>query len=197
MAKTENMGLEPGRGETPCCRRMLEERSTGVRLLVRFLIALPFMIIGGGWLASFLSPFFMLLAAIIVAGPLAELLAEPAGDLLFPSNNQGSPQPIYGIPLARKQEGRYEEALHGFLDIALGWPEQTQAWIEMIDLAVTCLNDGEGAEQLYQQGLAMLQQEESRRQLTGMYAILKTRLKPAVPPVRVPLPLPINRPPPP
>jgi hypothetical protein len=177
---------------------MFKERSTGFKLLVRFLIALPLIIIGCGWLAAFLSPFFMLAAAILLAGPLAELCSEKIGEaLLFSGGHSTEPKPIYSIPLARRQEGRYEEALTGLLDIAYGWPEQTQAWIEMLDLAVNCLNDGEGAEQIYQRGLATLQKEESRRQLTGMYAILKTRLKPATPPVRVPLPLLTNRPPPP
>jgi len=177
---------------------MFKERSTGFKLLVRLLIALPFIIIGCGWLASFLSPFFLLAAAILLAGPVSELCSEKISEALMFSGGQSTePKPIYSIPLARKQEGRYEEALNGFLDIAQGWPEQTQAWIEMLDLAVSCLNDGEGAEQIYQRGMTSLQKEESRQQLTGMYTILKTRLKPATPPIRVSLPLPTNRPPPP
>jgi len=166
-------------------------------LLVRLLIALPFFFIGIGGYAFIASPFFTLAGAIIIAFPLARLLAEPLGTLFFPNKHYDRPQPVYSIPLARKQEGRYEEALTGFLEIAYGWPEQVQAWIEMIDVAITGLNDGARAEQLYQQGMAALQDEVARQRLAEMYVAIKSQLKPTQPPVRAPLPLPTNRPPPP
>ncbi len=165
-------------------------------LLVRLLIASPFFAIGLTGAAFVASPFFTLAGAIIVAKPLARLLAEPFGSLFFPNKHYDRPQPIYGIPLARKQEGHYEEALAGFLEIAHGWPDQVQAWIEMLDVAINCLHDGARAESIFQQGMAALQDDAARQRLAEMYVALKSQLPPAQPPVRAPLPLPTGRPPP-
>jgi len=41
-----------------------------------------------------------LVAAIFLAGPLAQLLAEPVGELLWPKRYYDKPQPLYGIPQA-------------------------------------------------------------------------------------------------
>lgn len=176
---------------------MDESREIKRRLLVRVLIALPFFIIGIGGLAFIASPFFVLAGALIVAQPIAQLWAQPLGNLFFPNSHYDRPQPVYSIPLARKQEGRYEEALEGFLKIALGWPGQTQAWIEMIDVAITGLNDGARAESIFRQGMAALQDEAARQRLAEMYMAIKSRLKPEHPPVQTPLHLITNRPPPP
>ena len=165
-------------------------------LLVRLLIASPFFAIGLTGAAFIASPFFTLTGAIIIAFPLARLFAEPLGSLFFPNKHYDRPQPIYSIPLARKQEGRYEEALAGFLQIAYAWPEQVQAWIEMVDVAITGLNDGPRAEKIFQQGMAALRDDAARQRLAEMYVAIKSQLKPAHPPVCTPLPLPTNRPPP-
>lgn len=165
-------------------------------LWVRLLIAAPFFAIGLTGAAFIASPFFTLAGALIVAFPLARLVAEPLGSLFFPNAHFDRPQPIYSIPLARKQEGRYEAALAGFLQIAHAWPDQVQAWVEMLDVAVTGLNDGARAEQIFQQGMAALRDEDARQRLATMYMALKSQLKPAQPPLRLPLPLPTNRPPP-
>lgn len=175
---------------------MNDDKSILGKLPVRLLIASPFFIIGIGGLASVLSPFFTLAGALIIAGPLARLFAAPVGGLFFPNKHYDRPQPVYSIPLARKQEGRYEEALAGFLQIAYEWPDQVQAWIEMIDVAVTGLNDGARAEKIFQQGMLALRDDAARQRLAEMYVAIKSRLKPAQPPVQAPLPLPTNRPPP-
>ena len=165
-------------------------------LLLRLLLASPFFYVGLTGAAFVASPFFTLAGAIIIAFPLARLCAEPLGSLFFPNKHFDRPQPIYSIPLARKQEGRYEEALAGFLQIAQGWPDQVQAWIEMIDIAINCLHDGARAESIFQQGMAALQDDAARQRLAEMYVALKSQLPPDHPPVRAPLPLPTGRPPP-
>ena len=167
------------------------------KVLVRLLLASPFFYVGLTGSAFIASPFFVLAGALIVAKPLTQLCAEPLGSLFFPNKHFDRPQPIYSIPLARKQEGRYEEALTGFLEIAHGWPDQVQAWIEMIDVAINCLRDGARAETIFQQGMITLQNDDARQRLAEMYVAIKSQLPPEHPPVRAPLPLPTGRPPPP
>lgn len=158
-----------------------------IRFALRLLIAVPFFWVGGTGLAFVASPFFILAGALIVAAPLARLLAEPLGHLLFPGKHYDRPQPIYGIPLARKKEGRYEEALAGFRKIASDYPDEVQAWVEMVDVAVTSLNDGQRALAIFQEGMQALRKPEQRQQLERMYAAISSRLKPDAPPQRHPL----------
>ena len=165
-------------------------------LLLRLLLAAPFFALGLTGTADIASPFVLLIGALIIAGPLTRLIAEPVGSLFYPNAHYDRPQPVYSIPLARKQEGRYAEALDGFLQIALAWPEQTQAWIEMLDIAITKLNDGARAEQIFQQGLAALRDEAERQCLTKMYTAIRSRLQPDEPPAPALLHLPTGRPPP-
>ena len=155
-----------------------------LKLALRCLLAAPFFYLGiggkalmAGPLAALASPFFVLAGAIIVAAPLARLLAEPLGGLLFPNTRYDRPQPIYGIPLARKKEGRYEEAVAGFRAIAAEYPDEVQAWIEMIDVAVTGLEDGARAQAIFQEGMQALRQPEQRQRLAEMYAAIISRLK--------------------
>ena len=163
---------------------MSEYKSILRKLALRCLLAAPFFYLGiggkallGGPLVAVATPFLVLAGAIIVAAPLARLLAEPLGGLFFPDKHYARPQPIYGIPLARKKEGRYEEALEGFRTITTQYPDEAQAWIEMIDVAVTGLKDGDGARAIFEEGMQALRQPEQRQRLAEMYAAIMSRLK--------------------
>ena len=149
-----------------------------LRLAVRLVIAAPFFYIGISGRASFFSAFFSLSGALIVAAPLARLLAEPLGNILFPNKHFDRPPPVYGIPLARRHEGRYAEALDGFRKIAHDYPGEVQAWIEMVDVAITGLHDGERARRIFEEGMTALKGPEQRQHLAKMYAAIKSRLKP-------------------
>ena len=169
---------------------MREYKNIVLQLAVRLLIAAPFFLVGISGITSILSPFVILTGALIIARPLARLLAEPWGNLFYPDKQFDRPQPIYGIPEARRKEGHYEEALAGFRKIAAEYPDETQAWIEMLDLAVTGLNDGARALAIFQEGMAALQKPEQREQLAAMYATITSRLKARTPPAPHPLHLP-------
>ena len=100
-------------------------------LLRRFVPAAAALAIGTGVLLGagasvgllLLGFLFFLVAAIFLAGPLAQLLAEPVGELLWPKRYYDKPQPLYGIPQAKRRKGLPEEAIAEYEKIAAAHPD--------------------------------------------------------------------------
>ena len=97
----------------------------------RFLPALVAMALGigvllgaGSVLQMLLGFLFFLVAAIFVAGPIAQWLAEPMGSLFWPRKYYAKPQPMYGIPQSRRAKGQLEEALAEYEKIAAAHPDK-------------------------------------------------------------------------
>jgi hypothetical protein len=125
---------------------------------------------------------FFLIAAVLLAPPLARLFSEPLGALFWPKRYYDKPQPIYGIPRAKRLRGLPEEALLGYEQIAAEHPHELQPWLDMIDIALTDLHDPERANLLYQRGIAALKNPADRDLLAQVYAATRDRQAPA--PVR-------------
>ena len=153
---------------------MKESGAIVVNLLVRAILGVVAMMLvlrWLGWLSIF--GFFMILPiAFLVARPIAQLISLPAGSLFFPNQHFDKPQPVYGIPQSRRKEGRYEEALEGFRKIVDEHPEESSAWVQMVEVALIDLKDKARAEQLYAEGMTRLQKEENRNHLRTMYEAL-------------------------
>jgi hypothetical protein len=148
-------------------------------LALRSLIALPFVLLGlTGELsfASVLSPMLLVAGAIIVAGPLARLIAEPAGCLFYPGEHASQPAPMYSIPESKRASGLYEEAISGFEQIAQDYPQEKKPYIEMIEIAICNLKDPKRANEIYRQGIAVLETDEDKESLAKMYSAIRTRL---------------------
>ncbi len=138
----------------------------------------------GSMLLGFL---FFLVAATAIAGPVARLLAEPTGGLLWPRRYYDKPQPIYSIPQSKRIKGEPEEAIAGFAKIAAEHPDEIRPYLEMIDIALTDLRDPDRANAIYQHGISALKKPEARDHLARVYADTRERMAPA-PTRHIPMP---------
>ena len=120
-----------------------------------FLLSIPFLIAG---------------VAILMAKPFADLFGVGAGSLFYPNSHYDRPQPIYGIPTARRKEGHFEEALLGFHQITAEHPQEVPAWIQLVDIAANDLNDLPRAKAYFHSGLNHLNAEADRNRLTNACA---------------------------
>jgi len=118
----------------------------------------------------------MIMGAIILAFPLAALIAEPTGNLFWPSEKYDRPQPQYSIPQSKRARGLYEEAMDGFEKIAEEHPQETQPYVEMIDIAIVNLHDPVRAKAIFHHGIDVLKKDEDRETLARMYRAIETRL---------------------
>ena len=125
---------------------------------------------------------FFLVAAIFLAGPLAQLLAEPVGELLWPKRYYDKPQPLYRIPQAKRRKGLPEEAIAEYEKIAAAHPDELLPWFEMLDIALTDLRDPARAQIIFDRGIAALANPKDRALLDHVYAATRERQTP--PPVR-------------
>lgn len=155
---------------------MSEARALLLRLAWRALVAAPFFYLCASGRASVLSPVFGVVGAIIVALPLARLIAEPAGRLFWPEERFDRPQPMYGIPESLRAKGRYEEALAGFEQIAADYPGEVKPHVAMIDIAIVDLKDADRAQAIFQRGVEGLKKQEDKETLARMYSAIRTRL---------------------
>ena len=142
----------------------------------RILLASPCFAIGVTGALSVLSPFFTVAGAIIVAMPLARLIAEPAGGLFLPTRRLSRKLPMYSIPQSRRAKGLYEEAMAGFEKIAQDYPGELEPYIEMIDIAILDLKDPDRASRIYQQGVSRLKKDGDKEALERMYTAIRSRL---------------------
>jgi tetratricopeptide (TPR) repeat protein len=158
-------------------------------LLKRALMAAPFFAFGyfvlfsvsGGVVRGFGMSLFgfagIITGAIIVGFPLARLVAESSGGLFWPNRRFDRPQPMYGAPRSMRARGQYEEAMAGFEEMIEEYPQETQAYVEMIDIAIVDLNDAERANRIYQRGMSTLKDEDSKGALAQMYSAIRSRLR--------------------
>ena len=145
-------------------------------------------LLGAGNAAQMLLGFlFFLVASIFVAGPIAQWLAAPMGSLFWPRKYYARPQPMYGIPQARRAKGQLEEALAEYEKIAAAHPDEVRPWLDMIDLAIHDLHDAARAQALFERGVAALKNPDDRDLLAKTYAEIRTRLdvRPPRPPLHL------------
>ena len=132
----------------------------------------------GGWAAvpRLLVGFSCFItAAVILAFPVAGLLAEPTGNLFYAGERFDRPQPIYSIPQSKRTQGFYELAMTAYQKIADEYPEEVKPYVEMIDIATRDLNDPTRALAVYETGMSRLKKDKDRAVLTQMYMAIRSR----------------------
>lgn len=160
---------------------MSNVRTLFKELAIRFVVALPFFVWGifsyqgsTGVFDVLTSCVFICAGALVLAFPLARLLAEPAGRLYWGGEKFDKPQPIYSIPEAHRAQGRYDQAIKGLEDIALEHPEVARPHVMMMDIAVRNLKDPARARSFYSRGLLILKSPKSKALLEKKYRDLAT-----------------------
>ncbi|NQU38559.1 MAG: hypothetical protein HQ523_01250 [Lentisphaerae bacterium] len=134
----------------------------------------------GGWAATpqlLLGMSCFVAAAIVIAPPIARLLAEPSGSLFYPRIPATRVQPMYSIPQANRKKGLTQESFDGFNTIAEEHPQDIEAYIEMMDIAMRDMKNAALAASIFQHGMATLKDEKARASLTTMYKAISSRGK--------------------
>ncbi len=149
---------------------MEDGRDLLIALGRRLLLALPFALAGwllfatgGGAERRILGLLCVVIAGIVVAPPLAGLIAEPAGGLFHP-RHPARQEPSHDIAEARRRQGRYAEALDAYERVVERFPGDVSGWIAMLDVASVDLRDAARADAIARRALAALPDAASRMQ---------------------------------
>jgi len=142
----------------------------------RALIAAPFLYLAVTGYPLIISPLFGVVGAIIIAMPLARLLAEPVGNIFWSGSRYGGDEPLYIFPELRRSQGFYEEAIKGLEKIAEDYPGEIKPYIDMIDIAIVNLKDTDRANAIYKRGITVLKKNENKKTLAQMYSSMRNQL---------------------
>ena len=159
-------------------------------LLWRFLPAGALFLLGTAILLAYgpVGGFGLYLAAsILLAFPLANLLANAWNNLLWSRSFNERPQPMYGIPQSRRIKGLPEEAIAEYEKILAAHPSELRPWLDMIAIAIEDLKAPNLAQDLFERGVAFLKNPDDRDILAQTYAAIRTRLdvRPPRPPLHL------------
>ena len=124
---------------------------------------------------SLIGIVFYLVGAVILAPWIGHILAGPIESLFMPPDRFARPVPIYSRPRARRKEGHFEEAMAELNRLTEEYPDEVDAYVEMIDIAISDLHDPARAQQIHAHGLARLRKPQDRAVLDRMYNALSTR----------------------
>ncbi len=125
---------------------------------------------GAGSMGYFiLGMSIFVVAAMIMGKPLAGVVAEFLGNLIYTSEHYSKPQPVYGIPEAKRLKGLFQEAFEGFQKLSQEHPQELRAYIEMIDIALVEMKNQDLASSVYHCGMEVLGKQEAREALTRKY----------------------------
>ena len=113
----------------------------------------------GGITSSFLpilgAMSLLVISVIVIAPELVKLFTMPlfalTDSIFFPGEKLGKPVLSYTLPDFYTKEGRYEEAVEEYRKILKHYPEETAAYLGVIELLVTELGDRTEAKHFYTQ----------------------------------------------
>lgn len=113
-------------------------------------------------------------AAIIVARPIAALVAEPTGSLFFP-RARARPEPGYSLADTQRKREHFERAMAEYEHIVAAFPGELRAHIAMIEIALVNLRDADRARTCVTRSLAVVPDEPMRMELLRVYRALSSR----------------------
>ena len=129
----------------------------------------------------------LITASTIIAPSIASLIAEPTGELYFPSATRDRPPPMYSIGETKRKKGLHQEAFDYFACIAAEFPHELKPYVEMMDIAIVDMKNRALAEQAFLRGLASLVDEQDRRGLCAMHEAIISRLVQDAPNLHLPI----------
>jgi len=106
---------------------------------------------GGGFARLLCSLFFAGILAVVIGPPLCELLAEPI-------------------------RSQYEEAIAGYKQLAVDYPEEIQPYLALIEIAAIDLKDPERARGFYRRGMTLFTDPGRRDVLSRHFEAQLSRL---------------------
>ncbi len=162
-------------------------------LLWRVLLAGVLLMLGTAILiaagpAGALVGFSLFLAAsIVLAIPIATMIASAFDRFLWSKSYFDKPQPMYSIPQSHRVKGLPEEALAEYEKILSQFPEEFRPHLDMIEIALLDLRDPARARALYLRALDHAKTPADKAALETIYSETLTRLTPK--PAHTPIPI--------
>jgi hypothetical protein len=108
----------------------------------------------------------LLIGAMAVLGrAVAFIVTKKSGFLFYPNDTSLKPPPAYSQAQARRLKGDFNGAMELYAGIVTDFPQESRAWIAMVEIAIENMKDAAMARDILDRGLAAVTTENGRRAL--------------------------------
>ena len=118
--------------------------------------------IPGGMLPILAAHGVLVVAAILLAKPLAGFIGEWLGALFMPGERFDKPPPMYSIPEGRMAKEDYPGALEAYAELAAGHPEEIAPHLRMMEIWLRIYKDADSARTIRDNALLSIKGKANR-----------------------------------
>ncbi len=117
--------------------------------------------------------------AVFLAPLIAQKAASPVARLLYAGERRRKPEAGLSVPQAHRKFRRHDKALEALEEVVAEAPDCLEAWVEMVDIAVTELHDHDRARGYVRRGRLALPSADAREALSRAFQVLSERARAA------------------
>ena len=116
----------------------------------------------GGMLSILAAHAALIVAAILLAKPLAGFVGDWLGTLFMPGERFDKPPPMYSIPEGRLAREDYAGALEAFAELAAAHPEEIAPHLRMMEIWLRVYKDADSAQTVRDNALLSIKGKKNR-----------------------------------
>ncbi|MGA1128524.1 MAG: hypothetical protein ACO3XN_00470 [Chthoniobacterales bacterium] len=128
--------------------------------------------IPGGMLSILAAHGVLVVAAILLAKPLAGFIGAWLGTLFMPGERFDKPPPMYSIPEGRLTAEDYPGALEAFAELAAGHPEEITPHLRMMEIWLRFYRDPDSARTIRDNALLSIKGKKNRANFAAAASLL-------------------------
>ena len=126
----------------------------------------------GGMLPILAAHAALIVAAILLAKPLAGFVGDWLGTLFMPGERFDKPPPMYSIPEGRLAEEDYAGALEAFAELAAEHPEEIAPHLRMMEIWLRVYKDDDSARTIRDNALQSIKGKKNREKFDAASRLL-------------------------
>lgn len=119
--------------------------------------------IPGGMVLIVSAQGILVVAAIMLAKPLAGWLGDLAANLFMPGDRHSGPQPMYSIPEGRLAAEDYAGALEAYAELAAAHPKEIAPHLRMMEIWLRVYRDPEAARMIHANAMVSIKGRRNRK----------------------------------
>ncbi|MBE2179525.1 MAG: hypothetical protein IAE97_03555 [Chthoniobacterales bacterium] len=128
--------------------------------------------IPGGMIVFLAAHGVLLVAAILLAKPVAGWLGDMTANLFMPGARNDKPQPMYSIPEGRMAAEDYAGALEAYAELAAAHPGEIAPHLRMMEIWLRVYRDPESARTIHANALQAIKGRKNREKFAAAAAVI-------------------------
>lgn len=126
----------------------------------------------GGMLMIVAAHGALIVAALLLARPMAGLLGDWMSGLFMPGERHNRPQPAYSIPEGRMAKEDYAGALEAYAELAAEHPEEIAPHLRMMEIWLRVYRDPEAARTIRDNALVGIRGKKNREKFAAAAGVI-------------------------